>query len=164
MNNMKKEQKEQELTLEGDFYIDSNFFITSVIDLGNEGESARSIIEEIKKGVLRGHTSTLTLDEVLWIVQREKNRDISYESAKIIIKIPNLNFIGVDEEIMKQGLEIYSKYGLNPRDAIHLACMKKLKLDKIVTADSDFDKIKDVKRIDFTKIKFIEGKGFKNSS
>jgi len=163
---MKKEQKGQELTLEGDFYIDSNFFITSVIDLGNDGESARSIIEEIKRGVLIGYTSTLTLDEILWIVQREKDRETSYESAKMIIKIPNLNFIVVDEEIMKQGLEIYSKDKLAPRDSIHLACMKKLKLNLIISSDSDFDKIKDIKRIDFTKIKFVKDKdkGLRNNN
>ena len=160
---MKKEQEEQELILEGDeVYIDSNFFITSVIDLGEEGENARKIIEDIKNGIFSAYTSTLTMDEVLWIIQKEKDRDTAYETAYIMVKMPNLSFISVDEGIMREAIEIYKKDKLNPRDSIHFSCMKKRKLNLIISSDSDFDKVKEIKRFDFTKVKYFDqGKSFK---
>ena len=92
MNNMTNEQEELESKSEIEVYIDSNLFITSVINL-EEGNTARQVIEEIKLGNYKAYTSTLTIDEVLWVVQREKNSEVAYEAAKIIIEIPNLYFV-----------------------------------------------------------------------
>ena len=52
---------------------------------------------------------------------------------------------------VSQAIEIYKKNKLDPRDAIHLAAMQSKKIKTIYSSDSDFDKIKEIKRIDFRK-------------
>jgi len=152
---MMKEQEEQESEYENT-YLDSNLFIYSTLDEGSIGESAREIIDIIKKGHFLTYTSVLTIDEVLWKTQKVLGRERAAEISTDFLNLNNLQLISVDVQIMKDAIINYTKEKLAPRDSIHLACMKKLKLDKIITADSDFDKIKDIKRIDFTKIKHIK--------
>lgn len=150
MNNIKKEQEEQESKYK-EVYIDSNLFINSIINIEEKGEKARNVLEEIKKGDYKAHTSVLTLYEIMWIVQNEKDKETAYESVKIIIEIPNLNFIPADMELIRKEIEIYKTENLDPRNAIHLASMKEKNISIIISSDPDFDKIKGIKRVDFTK-------------
>ncbi|MEK6873205.1 MAG: PIN domain-containing protein, partial [Nanoarchaeota archaeon] len=64
---------------------------------------------------------------------------------------PNIIFIEVNQEIISNSIEIYNKVRLDPRDAIHLASMQSKKVISIVSTDSDFDEIKEIKRIDFRR-------------
>ncbi len=152
MNNTKKEQEEQESEFEDEeVYIDSNLFISSVISLEKEGEKAREVINKIKEGVYKPYTSIFTLDEVMWIVQKFEDRDTAYETAKTILEMPNLLIIQTDQNIINKTLEIYKSLKLNSRDSIHLASMQSKNIKTIISIDSDFDRIKTIKRIDFSK-------------
>ncbi|MEK6909019.1 MAG: type II toxin-antitoxin system VapC family toxin [Nanoarchaeota archaeon] len=147
---MKKEQEEQELESK-EVYLDSNLFITSVISTATDGEKARAIIKQIKEGEYEGYTSVLTLDEVIWIVQKFKDKETAYETGKTLIGIPNINFVPIGVELISKSLELYKNTLLDPRDAIHLATMQQKGIKTIISQDSDFDKIKNIKRIDFSK-------------
>ena len=147
---MKKEQEDQELKSEA-VYLDSNLFITAAISLDSNGEKARELIDKINNGLFKAYTSALTIDEVIWIVQKFKDRETAYETAKTIISTSKINFIPIDIEIVSASLELYKETNLKPRDSIHLATMKINGISTIVSQDSDFDKIKDIKRIDFSK-------------
>ena len=150
---MKEEQKKQGLNLENnEAYGDSNFFILAFASLDEEGDKARLILESIKKGELKLYTSPLTVDEVMWVIQYEKNRETASNCAKMMLSTPNLEFIGTTQQIISDSIEIYNKEKLNPRDAIHLASMRSKKIKSIFTTDSDFDKIKDIIRIDFSNL------------
>lgn len=153
MNNMKREQEEQESLSKDkkEVYIDSNLFINAIINIEEKGNKARKVVEEIRKGEYKAYTSTLTLDEVMWIVQNEKDRETAYESVKIITEIPNLDFIPANIELIRKAIEIYKTEKLDPREAIHLASMKEKNISIMISSDSGFDKIKGIKRIDFTK-------------
>lgn len=149
---MKKEQEEQELFLKNnEVYVDANFFIYASTDLEKEGENARKIIDLIKKQEISVFTATLTIDEVLWAIQRKKDKETAYQSAQLILEMPQLKFIPVDIEIIRSSINIYKKENLHPRDAIHLAAMQSKNIKVIISSDPDFDKIKDIKRIDFGK-------------
>ncbi len=151
MSNMKKEQEKPELKFEEEeAYADANLFI-SLLSLEKAGEAAREIIDNVKKGNVKVYTAALTIDEVLWTIQKKKGKEIAYTTAKIIMGLPNLEFIPVSSEIIGQSLEIYLKEGMHPRDAIHLASMKSKNIKTIISSDPDFDKIKGIKRVDFTK-------------
>ena len=86
---MKKEQGELELKSE-DIYIDANLFISSILDYKDIGEKAREIIEKIKKNIFRGFTSTLTIDEILWAVQKQLGKEKAADIANDFISMPNL--------------------------------------------------------------------------
>lgn len=152
MNNIKKEQENPELEFEdNEIYADANFFIFAFANIDEEGEKARKILEYTREGKIKLYTSTLTIDEVMWIIQHEKNREKAGEIAKAIILTSNIELINVTYGIIDESINNYKKESLNPRDAIHLSSMQSKKIKTILSTDSDFDKIKGIKRLDFTK-------------
>ena len=75
MNNMTKEQKEQDSKKES-IYLDANCFIYATIDKEEIGQNAKKILEEVNNGAYKkAYSSTLTVDEFLWRVQKEVNRE-----------------------------------------------------------------------------------------
>ena len=147
---MKKEQEEQESFLKNnEVYVDANLFIYASTDLEKEGENARKIIDLIKKQEISVFTATLTIDEILWAIQKKKDKETAYQSAQLILEMPQLKFIPVDIDIIRSSINIYKKENLHPRDAIHLASMQSKNIKVIISSDPDFDKIKDIKRIEF---------------
>ena len=149
MDNMKKEQEEQ--VSKEKIYIDSNTFIYAAIDNEEIGRKAKTIITDIKNGKYKAYTSTLTIDEFLWRVQKEVGRELASESVTIFSTLANLELINVDIKIITKAIEIYKTEKLDPRDSIHLAAMREKNISHIVSTDPDFDKIKNIKRIDFRK-------------
>ena len=147
---MMKEQEKQESKSE-EVYVDSNLFIYASSEEGIISKNAYEIIKRINDGNLIAYTSTLTMDEVLYIIQKKVGREIAAKIVENYIKLNNLNIISVDLEILNKSIEIYRQTNLKPRDSIHLAVMKINKISTMITSDSDFDKIKDIKRIDFSK-------------
>jgi predicted nucleic acid-binding protein len=59
-------------------YIDSNVFIYPVLygaDNNEKARNAKEILLKIEEGELKAYTSTLTWDEVVWVVSRVMGRD-----------------------------------------------------------------------------------------
>jgi len=148
MNNTKKEQRKQNYE---ELYADANLFIYSILDEGGVGERARKIIGSIESEEIKAFTSTLTIDEILWKVQKELGKGEAVEAAKSFFSLVNLTFISVGQKVISDVLDNYLEGGLDPRDAIHLACMRNKNLKVIMSSDADFDKVKGVRRIDFSK-------------
>ncbi len=150
---MKKKQKESvSKYLAKRAYIDASLFISAASDIDEHGEKARAIIEKIKNGQCKPYTASLAIDEVMWVIQKERGRELALETANTILSIPSLELVAVDREMIKDALIAYKEEKLNPRDAIHLAAMRSKKIIKMISSDADFDNIKDIERIDFTKI------------
>ncbi len=148
---MTKETKEQDYKKEP-IYIDSNCFIYAAINKEKIGIKARTILENIKNGMYeKAYTSTLTIDEFLWRVKKEVGKELSIEGTAIFFALKNLELVSIDSLLISNAIEIYKNNNLDPRDAIHLAALKSKNTKIMVSSDPDFDKIKEIKRIDFTK-------------
>ena len=158
MNNTTREQEKQGYEDDAEFYTDSNLFIYSALDKGVIGDEAKKILKNISDGKYKAYTSILTFEEVLWKLQKAVGRDIAAETSKRLMNLKNLEFVNTDLGIIQKAIEFYLAEKLDPRDSIHLASMKKLKLNLIISSDSDFDKIKEIKRFDFTKVRIIDKK------
>lgn len=144
---MTKEQKEQDFKV----YIDSNVIIYATLNKDKIGDKAREIISKIKNGYYKAYTSVLTIDELLWNAKKEIGREKSADIAKDFLSLINLECLDANKEIILSSIEIYKNEKLDPRDAIHLASMRVKNIKTIISSDSDFDKIKGIKRIDFSK-------------
>ncbi len=132
-------------------YLDSNILIYGVLNEDQIGDSARRFIKEIETGKYKASISALTIDEFIWKVQKVLGREEAAKLADKLMEMQNLKIIDINLDILKKMLEIYKKYNLDPRDSIHLAAMQLNEIKIIISQDSDFDKIKDIKRIDFSK-------------
>ena len=124
-------------------YVDSNIFIYAAIDNTEKGEKARKIIEKITKGELKAQVSPLVWDEVVWVVQKLTNRDVAAEVGKLVLELP-LVWLDISYDTVKAALTFYER-GVKPRDAIHLGVMQEYSISEILTEDSDFDKISEIK-------------------
>lgn len=148
---MKKEQEEQDSKKEP-VYIDANCFIYSSVNKEYIGLKAKELLEQVKSGEYgKAYTSTLTIDEFLWRVQKEVGKELAAEGTSIFFNLQNLELININSFVISQAIEIYKKEKLDPRDAIHLAAMKSKNIKIIISSDPDFNKIKGIKRIDFAK-------------
>ncbi len=149
MSNMTKEQKEQDSKFKH-VYLDANLFIYSILDDEEIGDKARKVIENIKSNMFKGFTSILTLDEIMWAVQKILGKEKAVEVTNDFISMQNLEFLPVNVQTIKKAFESY-KEGLNPRDAIHCSSMQLKDINIIISSDPDFDRIKGIKRVDFSK-------------
>ncbi len=130
-------------------YVDSNVFIYPVIyDSGTveKAKKAREILEKIVGGELKAYTSTLTWDEVVWVVSRVLSREDGVSQGRKLLGFPNLEFIDVDKRTLSMAQALLDRYRLKPRDSIHLASAMNSSLRTIITDDEDFDVVKEIER------------------
>ncbi len=134
--------------MKGTYYIDSNVFLYPVLynDL-EESEIAKKILAQIESKEIKAYTSTLTWDEVSYVTEKLLGKTDAIEVGKKFINFPFLRFIPVDDEIMRKSQVIREKYHLKPRDSIHLSSAIERNISEIITDDSDFDGIDEIKRI-----------------
>ena len=90
------------------------------------------------------------MDEIAWAVKKLSNYDNAIEYCEKIIELPNLEILSLPSSLVPKIIK-YMKLGIKPRDAIHIATMLEHGIFTIVSDDSDFDKIKEIERLDFAK-------------
>jgi hypothetical protein len=130
-------------------YIDSNVFIYPAIyqtESQQKAKKAKEILLKIEKGEISAHTSTLTWDEVVWVVGKLLSRDDGINQGKKLLGFPNLEFINVDEGILTLAQNLLNKYKLSPRDSIHAASAVSRKIKAVISDDKDFDQVKEITR------------------
>lgn len=128
-------------------YLDANIFLYPHSGEGFKSDACIEILRKLSENKIDGCTSALTWDEVHYALRKMLGKEKATEQSKLFLETPNLIFIRVDEEIINKAQKMIEKYGLNPRDAIHAATAIMNKAEGILTDDSDFDKIKEIKRI-----------------
>ena len=129
-------------------YIDSNVFIYPLLYQGKKANNAKKILSEMVDGDIACATSSLTLDEVIWIIMNETDREKTLQIGKDIMALPNLKILDVTNEHIMQSITLMEKYKkLKPRDAIHLAVCTTAGIFRFITDDSDFDHISEINRI-----------------
>ncbi len=127
-------------------YVDSNIFLLALLNTGQEGDAARKFLSQLSSSE-EAVTSYLTVDEVVWRVKKFRGQEAAVAAARTMLATPNLFFVTVDEEVMGEAIDAMEKNALDPRDAIHLASMKKWGVTQIVSTDAHFDGIHGIKRI-----------------
>lgn len=135
-------------------YLDSNVFIYPVVaDEKTEVKSklSKDILIKVESGELEAATSFLTWDELVWSVKRIIDSETAKQEGKKFLDFSNLKMLNIDSGVINEAQKLLEKYNLKPRDSIHAACAIKNNIGEIITDDSDFDKVKELKRISLEK-------------
>ena len=130
-------------------YIDSNVFIYAAIyqtESQQKAKKAKETLLKIENGEISAYTSTLTWDEVVYVVSKLLSRNDGINQGKKLLGFPNLEFIDVDEGILTVALNLLNKYKLSPRDSIHAASAISRKIKTVISDDKDFDQIEEITR------------------
>ena len=72
------------------------------------------------------------------------------EYCEKIRELPNLEILSLPSSLVPKMIK-YMKSDIRPRDAIHIATMVEHGIFTIVSDDPDFDKIKEIERLDFAQ-------------
>lgn len=128
-------------------YLDTNIFIHSIIGDDLKSRSCLNVLAKVFAGNTLAGTSVLTWDEFFYVLKKEMGREKALEESKSFLSIPNLLFLDTTEEVISRAQLLSEKYILDPRDAIHAATAIVNGCKEIISDDSDFDKIKELKRI-----------------
>ena len=126
-------------------YIDANIFIQGIL---REDNKFKEVISKVANEEFIGVTSVLSWDEIVFVVGKFLGRDIAKREGNKFFGLPNFEFIDAKKEIILKAQKLIEKYNIKPRDAIHSATAINLKINEIISEDSDFDKINELKRID----------------
>lgn len=136
-------------------YIDANIFIYPVIydeAIEKRALTAKNILIKIAEGTLKSATASLTWDELTWIIRKTLGIKVAIGEGKKFLDFPNLKILSRDEKVIKEAQKLVESYNVKPRDAIHAGCAIKNKIKEIVSDDPDFDRIKEIKRIELEMV------------
>ena len=92
-------------------------------------------------------TNVLVIDEVLYVLN--KKYAIPYEEImeEMDLLLEVIDILPLERKECAKLQEILRTCKLLPSDALHVANMLNNKINKILSEDSDFDKVKGIKRI-----------------
>ncbi|MFO8017657.1 MAG: type II toxin-antitoxin system VapC family toxin [Promethearchaeia archaeon] len=130
-------------------YIDSNIFLNPLLYSLEEIEAAKKcaiFLEDIIQKKIKAITSTLTWDEVIWILKKTLGKAAAEQKGKEFLVFPNLSFKKISHSTINRAQKLLSKYNLRPRDLIHVACALENQVHIIYSLDADFDTITEIKR------------------
>jgi len=128
-------------------YVDSNVFITPLLYNNPRREAAAAVLKMIETKKVSAYTSTLTWDEVVWVVRRTLGKADSIEAGKKLLGFPNLRFIPTSEEVVRGAQGLVADWDLDPRDAIHLASALSNRINILVSDDSDLNVPTGIRRV-----------------
>ena len=128
-------------------FIDANVIMYSIGGPHPLREPCRIVFEKIKHGLIQVVTNTEVLQEILYrffSLKRYPQGEAAYTSTvEICAEILPVTLKDTD-----LALDLLKKYaGITPRDAVHAATMIHHDIKEILSTDSHFDLIKEIRRI-----------------
>ena len=130
--------------------LDASVFLEYFLK-GAKLEKSRKYINELLENKNLGIISTMCILEVKYHIIRRLGHEKAEEAVFFIKNCKNLKICDLDDKIAEIAADIKIKYynkdesPLSFADAIHVATAIQNKCRKLVTADSDFKGIKEIK-------------------
>jgi predicted nucleic acid-binding protein len=134
-------------------FLDANLliYLNTLGDKIKDSENLQKFYLELLKEDL--FTDALILDETLYIsmARHQVPYNLTFEFLKANV-LPFSAVIPIDESDISSMEKYLSMYKLKPSDALHLSAMEKSGVVNIASEDVDFDDVKEVKRIWFSRL------------
>lgn len=130
-------------------FLDTNIFLRFFL---KENESMFQRLEklfyEIISGNIIGVSNAMIIAEVVWVLSRSYkwNKEKICDNIEFILSTPNIRF--KDKVILVNAISIYKEKNIGFIDAYNYSYMKANGINEIYSFDRDFDKLKDVKRLE----------------
>ncbi|MBS3090962.1 type II toxin-antitoxin system VapC family toxin [Candidatus Pacearchaeota archaeon] len=128
-------------------YLDSNVFIYAALNMKPVADKCIKIMNDIANKKIEVCTSILTWDEFFYSIKRSLGTDYAVLESERLLRFLNLTFLDANVNTILLAQRLSTRYNIGPRDAIHAATAIANKCGSIISDDSDFDKVKELKRI-----------------
>jgi len=127
-------------------YLDSGVFIYAALSREQVGNRARQLLRKVKEGKEEAASCALTFDEVAWAVQKHRSREDSVAAGQAFLTLPNLTIFSLGRDVLFASLSLMKAHRFDPRDAIHASAAMLNGCSAIVSADTHFDRLKEIPR------------------
>lgn len=130
-------------------FLDSNVFLRHLRqDDPILSPKATAIFQRIERGELVVRTADTVIFETVFTLQRGYKQERSAIAAALLplIELPGIILPG--KRAYRKVFSLYRQGGLGFADCYHVVLMERLKLQEILSFDSDFDKVSGIKRQD----------------
>ncbi len=126
-------------------YVDSNIFFYAKIMDREYGPSCAEVIRSIHDGRTTAAVSTLVALEVANALRKfglgREVRDTVDSIFSLRMQVASL-----EQSDLRNAINTFHKYLISPYDCAHVAMMKRLGAQALISADKDFDKITGITR------------------
>ena len=133
------------------YFIDTNIFMYAAGSAHRLKGPCQKVIQQMAEGIFRGVTNTEVLQEILYRYLSLQRKKEAFECLANVLELVEVCWpVSVEEVNATKGL--IEKYpSLQIRDAIHVSSMTSHSLQEMISADKDFDVVREIKRIDPTE-------------
>ncbi|HEX9972755.1 MAG TPA: type II toxin-antitoxin system VapC family toxin [bacterium] len=138
-------------------FIDVNVFMYAAGKPHPYKEPCVQILSDVENGILSALINTEIFQELLYRYYHIKLAEKGVELCRHILQL-QFKILPITEMDIRLAIDLFDSLqnkGLKPRDAIHAATMKNNDINKIISADRDFDSIDFVQRIDPLNYKYL---------
>lgn len=126
------------------FFVDANVVVYSAVDSPRR-DSCAEILEAVAAGDADGRTSTAALEEVWYLEESGRLGSLGGLARHAHSVLAPL--LPVTDDAFRLALEIDAS-SLGPNDRLHVATCDLHQIDVIVTADTGFDGVEGLRRVD----------------
>ena len=129
-------------------FIDANIFL-EIIFADNKMKDCEEFLHKVRNDKINIFTSDYILCTCLMPI--EKKSHLPDNLRKFMLILDNLNELEImvpSPDAIYTAFEIMEKYKLDFDDALVVGTMKSLGIEKLVSFDKDFDKVKEIERVE----------------
>jgi len=112
-------------------------------------EPSQRVIKAIAAGQLDALTDAEVFQEILYRYLHIGEREKGFRVFDLFYRIMLGNILPIEDMAIQLARELAEQYpAMSPRDLIHLAVMLHQNIQTIITTDTGFDSVKEIRRID----------------
>ena len=133
-------------------FLDANVFLYAAGGSDPYREPCRRVLRTVDDGSLPSNTSVEVVQELLYVLWRRGLAEKGIRLARDVIALfPEL--LPQTRDDLSDACGLLSRNpGLTPRDAVHVATMRRHGIETILTADVHFDGIPGIRRVDPARV------------
>ncbi len=131
-------------------FVDTNVFIHFLLGFDSErSERCHDLLRAVEAGAAALDTSDLVVAELVWFLERPPIRMTAPEVSDKLVPLFFLSGIRIpDKQTVLAALSFHSSSGLGFIDAYNAVVMRKRRIDRIMSYDTDFDRVPGITRIE----------------
>jgi len=128
-------------------FLDTNIFLYAAGASHPLREACAKVLRRVADGSLDATINSEVVQEILYVLTRRGRRDDALKLAGHMASLfPDL--LAVTRDDVLEACKLLRQYpGLSVRDAIHVGTMLRNGLKTVVTVDSDFDQVSEIRRL-----------------
>lgn len=130
------------------YFIDANIFLELALDQ-DKADDCEVFLKRVQNGGLRGVITDFLIDAIIIVME---NRGKTPKDLRVFLS-SLFGYKGLEVYLLSlldkiKATKFMELFGFDFDDATTYQAMKRLKLEKIISYDKDFDSLPDVKRLE----------------